>query len=508
MEISGKDIKYSIFNTGDNNTIIFNRQHQLNFIELSAEQREKYRKGSPDAFYDGAQPNWANIAKQDDAPRDIYKEIHTYLTGADGPGYRNAIILAPSGEGKTTLLMRLAWDLAEADHPVFWYDEIAESDFTLQEVERQFEKPPILCFDDAHLHLEDIAKLVKSLRREGLPFYTLMAARRFEWRSLNETSQISGLREFTITKLSYEEADAIIKRLEERNYLGALEKLDSHEERIRRLLDRYENAMNRDTWAADGQLLPAMLEVHHDGDFQRIVLSVLEDVKKHEKGDLLLDCYALLAAVHRFGFWLGREVFFKALTSRRDDTGSMISVMQLLRTDLDGELIELKESGPRLMTRHAIIARVACTLLAERFGYDLTEGVYAPLLEAVAARCDENPKTPERKLLTMLPLAYEQDAKQARDEKERQHLNDLARALHQEALGVIQRHKLQDAVVYQVAALRAKRDKRFDEARKLFQRGVQADPNHAPSLQAWALMEKDLKRFDEARQLFQRGVQA
>ena len=47
-----------------------------------------------------------------------------------------------------------------------------------------------------------------------------------------------------------------------------------------------------------------------------------------------------------------------------------------------------------------------------------------------------------------------------------------------------------------------------NRARELFEKGVEADPKHAPVWQAWALMEEKAGDVNRARELFEKGVEA
>ena len=58
----------------------------------------------------------------------------------------------------------------------------------------------------------------------------------------------------------------------------------------------------------------------------------------------------------------------------------------------------------------------------------------------------------------------------------------------------------------QGAAVLAHRQRRYDEARRLFERGTQADPTHAPLWQAWGLMEKELGNYAEALRLVEKAI--
>ncbi|MEA3345823.1 MAG: tetratricopeptide repeat protein, partial [Chloroflexota bacterium] len=61
---------------------------------------------------------------------------------------------------------------------------------------------------------------------------------------------------------------------------------------------------------------------------------------------------------------------------------------------------------------------------------------------------------------------------------------------------------------WQAWALMEKELGNHDEARRLFEQGIKADPTDAPTWQAWALMERELGKYDKAWRLFERASRA
>ncbi len=473
----GGDVRDCIIVTGDQNLISLGRKGKLVFEWLSDDFRQRQRSAPRADFYDAQEPNWANIANGDDAPRRLLDELLAFARRSELP-YRAALILGAAGEGKTTLLRRLAWELAEEGAPVLVrHEEYLAPAFRLP---ISPDRPLVLVIDEA-ADEEEIPKLAKDLRDHGVPFLMLLAARQHEWQNANLEAALKRavtLGKFLLRRLERSEVEAILDRLERAARLDALKGLPRAQQ-VEHFLDRLK---------ADGQLLPAMLTARYGTEFEDILLRVFEKLRRRmpAESEFLLDAYALLASVHRFGFWLGRDTLAGALGIPQD------RVYPRVLAPLEGELIEIREQGEdRLITRHPVIAERALRLLEERHWVSPAEELYRRIFEALGEVLRREPQTPQRKLLTLLPLRF------------------LARADYQQARWLFERARLADptnAAVYQAWALMEAKLGRYEEARRLFELGVRADPTDAPSSQAWALMELklDAKR---ALEVVQRGLE-
>ncbi|HIP87919.1 MAG TPA: tetratricopeptide repeat protein, partial [Anaerolineales bacterium] len=500
--------------TGDGNHISLARQGTFAFHLLDEAFRRAQHTRTPAAFYDGARPNWANIALKQDAHRRLYAEVWAFATGSDLPGQRMGLILGLAGEGKTTLLMRLAWGLAEAGYPVLWRHGGTLLPHCRIPLDGQ--KPLILCFDSLDQEPEnELISLLTDLHDIGLPFVLLGTARRHEWRHAGiegALRRLARFRAFHLGPLDPGEAKAILARLEEAGKLDALAPL-SPAQRLKHFLDRKK---------ADGQLLPALLTARSGAaDFEYFVLDVLEKVWKWPHGEFLLRGHAFISAVHRFGFWLGRNLLARVLNLPEAEVAP-----RLLRP-LEGELLEVTEAERRLYTRHPVIAEVAFRLATEELPLPEAEYLYEALFRALGALLQEHPEDPQRKLLTLLPLAlqrrrlYEQ-ARRLFDLATQADPGDvvtwLAWALMEAKSGNVERARELfergteadpgNSVIWLAWALMEERLGNVERARELFERGTEADPGHAATWQAWALMEARLGEVERARELFRKGTEA
>ncbi len=429
--------------TGDQNTISLTRQGAFAFHLLDEAFRQARTASRPAAFYDGTRPNWTNIARHHDAPRDLYQALWDFATDPHLPPQRAGIILGLAGEGKTTLLMRLAWDLAAAGYPVLWRHQ--GTVLPNARIPLHGDRPLILAFDSIDQE-PDLPQLLADLQEIGLPFVVLGNARPHEWRAADLESRLRALvrvRFFHLGRLSPAEARAILNKLEAADKLDRLADL-APEARVQHFLARHKAA---------GQLLPALLTARAgQADFTHFVLSVLENLGRRPDGPFLLRGYAFIAALHRFDFGMPRELLARCLDLTPDMVGP-----RLLRP-LEGELLEITQTERRLYTRHPAIAEEAFRLITRRRLGPEAEFVYQAIFAGLQQRLSQGPAEAERKLLTLLPLAFQRRGQHGR-------------------------------------------------ARALFQLATQADPVDAPTWQAWALMEARLGRHDRARALLKDGLQ-
>ncbi len=485
----GENANGSIINTG---TLILTlpRQTQTVFQYLSDPYRRAQKAGQPyEDFYDGVEANWVTIAHGLDAPR---KRMEALLDFARDPRPRAiGLILGRAGEGKSTLLRRLAWELAEQGYPVFWYETYHHQDpvqggaEALQRLQREYDRPLVFCFDDADQLDEVLPDFVRMLNAHNLRYRIFGAARLHQWQHARITLPLSP-QNFELKAMESAEVEALLERMARHGGLGALAELPPRER-----LRRFQATMEHE----ELQLLPAMIAVRRrKRHFEQIIRDVLTRLERWEEGSRLLHAYAILAAVHRFGYWLESGLLAATMTAL-DYPMRVEQVRPLILDRLKGELLDIREGQERrLYTRHAIIAERVFRLLDSEGRLEV-EGadIYAVLFRELENHLVRHPRSQSRKLFTMLPLAL-QEAGEA----------ELARDLLRQATELTPH----DPVPFQVLALMEKEAGNLDEARRLFRQATDADPRNAPSWQAWALMEKEAGNLDEARRLFRKGVEA
>ncbi len=472
--------EHTVIITGDGNQVRLGPQGKFCFRLLDEAFRQAQAQREPADFYNGTRPNWANIARNHDAPRAIFPSLMEFVLHGT-PAQRLGVITGLSGEGKTTLLMRSAWETARQGRPVLW----RHGGQVTQPYAHPFDLdgPLLICLDELP-HVDDLTTLLSDLTESGLPFVLLGTARLHEWQNSPvrpELQRLVRVQEFPVQRLEEGEAKALLERLEANQALGALEKMPPAA-RLNYLLDRLQ---------ADGQLLPALMTTrtgHHS--FEGILETVFTKLQKNygpERTAFLLRGYAGIALVHRFGFWMSRRLLAEFLPCPEAELTPRL--LQPLR----GELVEITEGETgRLYTRHPWIAERALTLLTTASRLSEERYLYQDLFAALGRVLGADPTAEERKLTTKLPLAFKYQGRIPE-----------ARRLFQQATQV----NPNDAVTWQAWALMEKEQGHIEEARRLFQQATQVNPNDAVTWQAWALMEKEQGHIEEARRLFHQATQ-
>ena len=513
--VIGQNATGTVIITGDDNFISLNCQNAFAFHLLDDDFRAQQSNRDPATFYDGRRPNWANIARKDDAPRNLFEDIQQFVTNPELPGQRMALILGLSGEGKTTLLMRLAWALAESGYPVLWRHSGRVFNRSNYDFRFEYDRPLILCFDQVDEEA-DLPILTRELVEHGIHFIILATAQHHAWHNAEMDSFLRRhlyLKGFPLGKLTEKEVNDLLDCLAAANKLDALEKL-SRSQQVRLFMDRLR---------ADGQLLPALLTIRYGAhDFEAIIESLLLKLRQRRDENFLFNAYINLSSIHRFGYGLSPSLLASMLDISEDEI--RIRVQGPLDKEL--ELLEVTESDERLYTRHPLIADKAFKISLKRYWID-PHSIYIKFIQAIAETLRSNTfQIRHRELLTSFIRKLKNDTAVIIDKI----LNKIdavviddstfweiwgivarttgeaekARVFFQKALKFTSKR----APILQAWGVMESRLGKYEEARHLFEQAIQFDSNHAPSWQAWAIMERNLDNIKEARELFQRGMEA
>jgi len=186
------------------------------FTELSAEFRAGVSAGDTDAFDAGDSSGWGFIAAAADAERKRASELSESLLQPTAEGkVRTSLLRAASGEGKTTLLRRVAWKLAESGERVFWREAGAGLPERYVPAEADDARAVFVC-DDAQ-ELGGLVTLLRSLAREGLgKARFLLGADTNEWERTGLDHRIRGdaeLQDLTLDPVDADEAKALAEGL-------------------------------------------------------------------------------------------------------------------------------------------------------------------------------------------------------------------------------------------------------------------------------------------------------
>ena len=296
------------------------------------------------SFYLGAEPTWKDIEERRDGERAVTHAIVEGLERHDNR-FQCFLIHGPAGCGKTTIMKRLAYELAAKGKTVYF----AKGDHLLDF------KGIVELANDPAFHADRIFVLIDTMSRQltavhrardelrGADRLSLILADRTNAFALREHA-LADLdpRSMSVPDLTREDVDSILARLEQFGFLGALRD-KTHEERVEAFMVR-----------ASRQLLVAMKEATSGKGFDEILEDEFKQLVPQAQLAYTICCLAVTQGapgVYRRNLLpcLGKADFLK---------GSIIS--ELLR----GVLISANEMGTLLQPRHRVIAYEVATRIA------------------------------------------------------------------------------------------------------------------------------------------------
>ena len=92
------DTTRTVIITGDGNQVSLSAQGDFSYHLLDEAFRTEQGQRAPADFYNGTRPNWANIAKQHDAPRTMLDDLLKFVTDPNPPAQRVGIITGLQGK--------------------------------------------------------------------------------------------------------------------------------------------------------------------------------------------------------------------------------------------------------------------------------------------------------------------------------------------------------------------------------------------------------------------------
>ena len=303
--------------------------------------------GRPDPtsrFFLGAEPTWDDIGKRCDGEREVNKELlQTVSEPTDS--FRLIVLHGPAGSGKTTTFMRVANDLAESGHLVFYARGTQRLDFDgllrLSKEQELTGKQVFVFVDIASRHIGAIVAKEDDFRQaKG---FTLLVADRTN-RYASKCQRLGRLDpiEVKMPDLSEPDVHSLLNRLTSFGFLGVL-KNRPYDEQVQEFMVR-----------AKRQLLVAMREATSGKDFDLILKDEYHELVREAQIAYTVCCIAVAQGAP--------GVYMKHLTPCVPRSGFTKGVVidDLLR----GVLIPANETGHLLKPRHGLIAYWVATEIA------------------------------------------------------------------------------------------------------------------------------------------------
>ncbi len=387
----------------------------------------------PDLFYGGS-TRWEDIVNDLDFERKEYSFIRKkvgelYDSSCSSQALKYFLITGEAGAGKSTVIMRLTYDLAKDDKykylNLLWYD--GADIFDLKKISNLYSanNQPIIIFIDTNsikTFVDDLRHYKDDIADIKAPILLVIAARRSEWDNSKAEKVLSCVEksDAKLEKLDDNEINELLGRLKAHNNLGVLDGL-SHEEQFVRLKDRCER-----------QLLVAMLEATRGKRFEDIILD--EHHRLRELYPEAARAYELVALFYVYNVSTPKSMLIRLLVCD-DDDDFIAKVVKHTRLIIVKDYMKVR-FGDYYKARHATIAEV---LLAQLDDYD-SEKKRLRKVGAIVNSLDASLKHERYYLIDFLKNYIEDVVKYKPKEQFEDRLFDLRDLLKRKA------HKLKDIV--------------------------------------------------------------
>ena len=339
----GKLIKLSLFRHALVQAELENQEASLSSFRLIRKQflDSLQNEHQRSFYYSGSAPTWSDILNRLDIPRDVAGEIGPQLTEWKH-GSIFIPVVAEAGEGKSTLLKRLAADLANNHKSVLFHDGSALTvDF--QEVQRiaRITQGCVYVFFDEVAKVQNLQAFLQSISELPISVAIIGAARSYEMATVRSAYGVNmqvaldahGC-EYSFKGLSDREIELLVDRLLEEKllYLPAGVDPSLASEVIKRRTDR--------------KFLVLSIELTKGGKVQEIIRD--EILRIQRKGERLLPLYRYVCLMGSVGSFITIPMMEELLHNKN------------VRLDVLSELPGLViVEGDRLYPRHNRIGEIA-----------------------------------------------------------------------------------------------------------------------------------------------------
>ncbi len=317
-------------------------------------------------FLLGAGPDWAALYANLDAHRECEDEllslIQERLTGTEPSGI---LVSGSAGSGKSTVMMRVALQLANAGTRVLFADPFYSiAAHHIAPALAGFAEPLAVFVDDARTLLTTLSALVETVRLSRRRIVIVAGERgNRSARIMQRLATLANPAEFEMPNLSDRDIDALIDKLSEFNLLGKLAGKTRGQQ-------RYEFSIR-----AEKQILVEMREATQGDSFDHIIESELESI---ELGEAKIGYLAICLAT-TFGNHLSIDQFLGLMDVFPNEA------LDLLDTQLKGIVLRREPHRKAVQARHRIIAEALLDNLAPRA---LVKEAYIRLLQTLAHDLD------------------------------------------------------------------------------------------------------------------------
>jgi tetratricopeptide (TPR) repeat protein len=296
-------------------------------------------ESSESRFYRGTIPDWLDILCNYDAPREVTGQLWQWISErlTLSPRTSVAVLLGNPGEGKSTVLMRTAYELVNQGYKVLYLKEDRLS-ISADELAHISPGATLIIVIDRLTRFapETLQGFCERLHRMPLRILILGASVRSVWHAADmHLEDVVDITPFEVGRLTDFEIEWLLAKLRANSHLGLLQGMSADEQQ--RILRR----------KSGRQLLVIMAEINGGGSMAAHVQRELRNVQL--KSSLARRAISYVSATHRFDLPLPVRVLKSVLP------GLDVDCVLLPLTEGTLSLIAAK-GEPALVTRHSLFA--------------------------------------------------------------------------------------------------------------------------------------------------------
>ena len=190
-------------------------------------------KGSPDYLL-GTSPRWGDVVDGFSANFTADSELVSLIDSLTGG---SIAVVGSAGSGKTTSMMKAAAVMNARGNKVMWLGRETEAPVSQIRDEVRSEKPDYLFIDDLDRFADHAANLLRRLEEESEALVIVVATRSARFTQLQYANRLALAATLELSRLTDDDAEALIAELSRANRLGALLSLTPRE-RVLRITQR------------------------------------------------------------------------------------------------------------------------------------------------------------------------------------------------------------------------------------------------------------------------------
>jgi hypothetical protein len=346
----GKLIKISLFQEALKQRQLEDQAYQLSYFDLvTAEFLDRYRDSNePSFFYQGTVPTWADIVHNRDIPRDIMDEI---LSRVDhwGEGKLLVPILAEGGEGKSTLLRRMAVEFSKRNRAVLYHRRhMPMADIREIEWVAEMANQCAYVFIDDAPRVQNFTAFIRSLADLSFPIVLIVASRPYEWESLRSVYSANiqlvlagDNHEYSLKGLTDHEIEQLLRRLSDAGLIDPLS-----EEEVQFAVEFYGKRSKR-------KLLVLVLELTHGERVEEIIRDEIERVRR--MGSNIFAAYRYICLMGSVNSFMTTSMLSESVDADN------------VELDIVGRLPGLVEAiGEKVYVRHDKIGEITTNIIFDK----------------------------------------------------------------------------------------------------------------------------------------------